>query len=194
MGVDHGRADIGVTEQFLYSPNISSGLKEMRGEAVAKCVRRHPFVDSGFLDGAMQSCLKNTFVHMVSMNGSVVRINRHFGGGKKELPLELICGFGGLACESIGKPDRTETSGKICIMQLPNHLLLCKHICNHGFWQHRHTILCSLAITDNQLPRSNIDVFNSQTQTLIVAQTAAVQNSSKQQISTFEMTKNGRNF
>ena len=39
----------------------------MRSEAVAKRVRRHPFVDSGFFDGAMQSGLENTLVHMVTM-------------------------------------------------------------------------------------------------------------------------------
>ena len=55
-------------------------------------------------------------------------------------------------------------------------------------------VLRSLAVTDNQLPRFNIDVFNSQTQTLIMAQTAAIQNSSKHQISTFEVTKDGCNF
>ena len=116
---------------FLNSSNISPGLQQMRSEAVAKRVRRHPFVDSGFFDGAMQSGLENTLVHMVTMNGSVVRINRHFRGGKEELPFELKCGVGCLACERIGKPDRTESIRKICIMQATNHLLLCKQICNH---------------------------------------------------------------
>ena len=45
-----------------------------------------------------------------------------------------------LVFERIGKPDRTESIREICIMQAPNHLLLCKHICNHGFWQHRQRI------------------------------------------------------
>ena len=63
-----------MTKYFLNSSYISPGLQEMRGKAVAKCVRRHSFVDSGFLDSAMQSALENTFVHMVTMNGTVVRI------------------------------------------------------------------------------------------------------------------------
>lgn len=132
MRVNHGGPDIGMTEQFLNSSNISPGLQQMRGKAMAKRVRRYSFVDSGFLGCAMQSALENTFVHMMPMNGTVVRINRHFRGGKEKLPFELICGAGCLACERIGKPDRTETSGKICIMQSPDHLLLCEYIFNHG--------------------------------------------------------------
>ncbi len=38
MGINHGRTDICMTEQFLYGSNIITVFKQMGGKAVAECV------------------------------------------------------------------------------------------------------------------------------------------------------------
>ena len=38
MGVDHGGADIGVAEQFLYGADVVACLEQVRGETMAKRV------------------------------------------------------------------------------------------------------------------------------------------------------------
>src|SRR5512139_3074985 len=47
MGVDHRRADIPVSEQFLYRPDVVAILEQMSGEGVAEGMAGDVFLDSG---------------------------------------------------------------------------------------------------------------------------------------------------
>ena len=52
MRVDHGCADVGVSQQLLDVPEISPRFQEMGREGVTKQVRRHPLLEAGPLCGA----------------------------------------------------------------------------------------------------------------------------------------------
>src|ERR687889_747050 len=56
-GIERGGIELGMSEQDLDDANVDVLLQQMRGEAVAQCVRRHPLADPGGLgcgvDGAV---------------------------------------------------------------------------------------------------------------------------------------------
>src|SRR5687768_5486442 len=56
-GIEGGGLELGMSEQDLDDTNVDVLLQQMRGEAVAQCVRRYPLADPGGLgrgvDGAV---------------------------------------------------------------------------------------------------------------------------------------------
>ena len=48
MRVNLGRTDIGMTEHFLHSAQIATGLQHMRSKAVAQHVRMYVAIDALF--------------------------------------------------------------------------------------------------------------------------------------------------
>lgn len=59
MRIDHGRAYVAMTQQFLHRAYVVTPLQQMRGEAVAQRMGRYRLVDSckpcGFLNRPLQS-------------------------------------------------------------------------------------------------------------------------------------------
>ena len=47
MGVDLGRADVGVAEHLLQRPQIAAARQQVGGERVAQRVRAHPVIQAG---------------------------------------------------------------------------------------------------------------------------------------------------
>lgn len=51
MRVNHGGADVGVSEQFLDGADVLAVFQQVRGEAVPQGMASGMFVDPGALDG-----------------------------------------------------------------------------------------------------------------------------------------------
>src|SRR5215471_9058365 len=51
--IEHGGLELGMTEQHLDHADVGVLLQEVGREAVAQCVRRHPFGDLGHVGGGM---------------------------------------------------------------------------------------------------------------------------------------------
>jgi len=66
VGVDHGRFNVAVAEQFLDGADIVAAFYEVGREGVAEGVAGGSFGESGFQDGFMDGTLEDGFVHVKS--------------------------------------------------------------------------------------------------------------------------------
>ena len=65
MGVDHGRADIRMTQQFLHRADVDPGLQQMSGKGVAQGVRCGRLGYSRFLHAALEGTLEGLILQVV---------------------------------------------------------------------------------------------------------------------------------
>ena len=66
MGVDHGRFDVLVPEQFLNGSDIIAVLKHMRGKRMTKGVARGMLDHSRLADGILDDTLHSRLMHVMS--------------------------------------------------------------------------------------------------------------------------------
>ena len=59
MCINHGRADVFVSHEFLDSTNIAAGLKQIRGKGMPEGMTSGVFDHSGLTDSLLQRPLKN---------------------------------------------------------------------------------------------------------------------------------------
>ena len=67
MRVDHGRLDVGVTEQFLHIADVGTGFEEVCGERVTQHVRRDAFENAGITRGLLHGILDPGVAHPPSV-------------------------------------------------------------------------------------------------------------------------------
>ena len=79
MGVDHGRAHVGVAEQALHGAYVGARLQQMRGERMAQGVHRGRLGDGGRHDRGAQIALQALLVNVVAMQRFASRILGHSG-------------------------------------------------------------------------------------------------------------------
>ena len=79
MGVDHGRADIGMAEQFLHRADVVAGLQQMRGKRMAQRVWRGWLVHRAGRHRTLEGCLERTFKQMMAAAHRAARVDRGFG-------------------------------------------------------------------------------------------------------------------
>ena len=92
--VDHGRFDVGMSEQRLHGADVLSGLEKVRRKAVPEAVRgeadREPSLAHSRLDGALDPLL----VEMMPSDMTAAGIGRMAVCGKDILPPPFIRGVG----------------------------------------------------------------------------------------------------
>lgn len=66
MGINHGRANIAVTEKRLDCANIIIGLQKMCGKTVAEGVRCNAFSEFCHSHGLIKSLLDMLFMQMIT--------------------------------------------------------------------------------------------------------------------------------
>ena len=71
VGIDHGRADIGMAEEFLNGSYIVPGFEQVRREGVAQAVGMNHFGNFGFLCGFLDRVLQDAFVDVVPRKGAL---------------------------------------------------------------------------------------------------------------------------
>ena len=76
VGVDHCRAHVTVTEQFLHRANVVPGFQQVRGKRVPEGVAGGRLRDSRLTHRCLYRSLQPLFVHMVSTSLPGTRINR----------------------------------------------------------------------------------------------------------------------
>src|SRR5205823_12773205 len=82
VGVDHCRAYVFVSEQFLYSAYVITCFEQVSGKAMAKGMTAGRLVEAGFVDGALHSLLNRCVGQMVSSRLAGAGIGGQRGGRK----------------------------------------------------------------------------------------------------------------
>ena len=90
VGVNHGGADVRVSQQGLDGANVRTPLQEMCGEAVAKRMRTDPLADSRLTDGVGNGLVDGAGVEMVAANLAGARVGGPMTGGEDVLPSPIV--------------------------------------------------------------------------------------------------------
>ena len=107
VGVDHCRAYILMTEEFLDGSNIIAILEQVRSEGMAQGVTTDALLNCGCASRLFNRTLQRGRIKMMAAFLSTARVTGTFGGGEKILPDELARGVGILGRECIGQIDFT---------------------------------------------------------------------------------------
>src|SRR5512146_1516042 len=113
MGVDHGRTNILMPQQFLNGTNVISVLQEMGGKAMPEGMARNVLADGGIPCRFLHSPLKSGRVDVVTTLFSGARVEGAFGGGKEVLPGKFTCRVRVFAVQGVGKVDFAQTGCQI---------------------------------------------------------------------------------
>src|SRR5262249_41553409 len=92
MRVDHRRADVPVSQEFLHRPDIVTVLEEMGREAVPQAVTSGALGDFGPNHRRPKRSLNDGFVEMAPVNSGGARLRMVTRSRKDPLPTPLTLG------------------------------------------------------------------------------------------------------
>ncbi len=85
MSVNHCRANVLVSQEFLHCPNIIARFEKVCGEAVAKRVAATVFHDASLADGRPDRFLNCPMREMMPARSPVTRVARDFSVREKHI-------------------------------------------------------------------------------------------------------------
>ena len=86
VGINHGRADIFVTKEFLNGANVITLYQQVCGKGMAQTVAIGTFDDSRRGHCSLECALQDTFGHVMPLFSSTARIDRNSRRRKNILP------------------------------------------------------------------------------------------------------------
>lgn len=174
MGIDHSRADVLVTEQFLNRADIVARLKQMRGEGVPEGVAagmlNYPGLADRFLDGPLKNRLMNVMPSLFT--GLLVPPAVFLW--EDPLPAPVSGGIGILALLGVGHLNTAPALGQVLLV---NPFDLLEVFLERGlerFGQHRYAILCAIAVAGKDLVAGEVYVLRSEAEAFHQAKTCAI--------------------
>jgi len=181
VGVDHGRADIRVTQQLLDCSNVGAGLEQVRGERMAQGVHGRRLGDAGGLDGGSQIALQAFLMQVVTaLHLAVTRIGGY--RWRREYP-EPGPAFG---CTRVFRRQgmwKMHTGTATGAIAEPN-LLRCIELLTQWFLQrarqHHHTVFAALSIADDDDLTHEVDILDPKSNPLEKPHSRAVQQPAQQ--------------
>ncbi len=116
MRVQHGRADVLVTEQFLNGPDVVTSFKEVRGERMPKCVAPGMLDHTGPADGLLDGLLQNRLGNMMPAFFAGLGVPPSMFLGKDPLPAPVLWHVGILAVQGVGQENTAPPLGQIFLV------------------------------------------------------------------------------
>jgi hypothetical protein len=117
VGVDHGRLDILMAQQFLYGANVVAGFEQVGSKGVAKGMRCDMLVDLSGVRGAAHGALQDRLIGMVAAHLFAARVDGESVGGEDILPEPLVGWVGLFAGQGEGQVDFSQPFGEVLLMQ-----------------------------------------------------------------------------
>ena len=175
VGVDHGGADVRVSQQGLDGANVRAPLQEMSGEAVPERMRTDPLADSRLADDSGNGLVDGTGVEVMPANLAGARVSGPMTSGEDVLPSPILVGVRVLAGQGVREIHLPITFLQILPM---NHLHTYK-VLFQGLYEllgeGRDTVLVSLAVAHREGLHLQVHVLDTESEALRDAQARAVQ-------------------
>jgi hypothetical protein len=175
VGVDHGGADVGMTEQLLDRADVVAPFEEVRREAVTQGMAAGGFGEACRLCGAADGALQNGFMLMVAAPFSGDRVEVVAGRREYPLPGPVARSAWVFLTECVRDLDRSGAGAEIIEVSPARAIEVGSEGPCDCVGQGHGAILPALALPDDELPASEIDVLDSQPHTLLKAQTSAIE-------------------
>jgi hypothetical protein len=164
VGVDHGRADVGVAEQFLDGADIVAGFEQVCGEAMTESVATNFLGEPGVDDGCLHTFLEEIFVPVVAAQHLVAGAGIHAESarGEEELPAQVRVGGGELLGERVGKPDAAVAAAKVAIVKAFDLVDLIVESSFGAEGEGDEAVFFAFAVADHDLLAGEIDIFDAE--------------------------------
>jgi len=162
VGVNHGRTDIGVSEQLLNRADIVAIFQQMGGKGMAHGVRAGWLRDAGLEPCIFDGLLENRLVEVVPPPLSRHSVGVVARGGEDPLPTPFLSSIGILAFQGIWQAHPSPSSPQVLLvpaLDLPEML-------KQGFLdcggEHRDPVLFPFAVSDHDLVLGEVGVLDPQ--------------------------------
>jgi len=175
VGIDHGGAEVLVTEEFLDGANVIPILEEVGGEGVAEGVATDAFLNAGFAGSRFDSALQTGGIQVVTTLFSAARIERASGSGKEVLPDQFTSSVGVFYFEGVGEVDFAETGLQVLFVEKPGALDLTAEVGEDGIGHGGDAVLFPFAIADSDGLVFEINILDAQAEAIHEAQAGAVE-------------------
>ncbi len=175
VGVDHGRLDVFVTEEFLNSADVVSGHQEVRGERVSEGVAACSLCESCISCGLFDGFLDHRFVEVVASDGIGSGVGAAGTGREDILPSPIDGGVWVLAFEGGRHVDSPKTIGEIPGVNFAYADEKVLYSLSAGTGQQGCSVFMAFAVADGDCAEGEVDVLDSEPQALEDPHSGAVE-------------------
>ena len=143
-------------------------------------MRRARLDDAGALCGQRHRLLDRAVAQVVAVHPAAARVGRTMGTGEHPLPTPGPRRLRVLQVQRAGQPHRAEALGEITLMQRTRASELLLQGRDQVLRQHRHPVLGALAVAHDDLAPRELDILDTQAQTLEQSHAGAVEQRGQQ--------------
>jgi len=166
VGVDHRRADILMSKEFLHGANVVARLKKVSGKGVTKGVARHAATHGDVLGGDGDRPLHHAGINVVAAHDARVALDVLPRRREYPLPPEVARGGGEFASQRVREHDGTVPAPQVTLVHTLHSpdLRLKRGDERVGKWGA--PVATSLAGAHNQLAPLKVEILDAQCATL----------------------------
>ena len=166
MSVNHRSAHITVTQEFLDGADVSSALKQMSREGMAKSVWCGMLSNPGFLYRLLDLTLKSRRMEVVPITPAIDSINERRSCREDPLPLEVSRCVGVFPSQGRRKWNSGEACSKVLPMKVSDTHEVCCKWGSRNSREWRPTVPVSFTGSNSYLVAAKVDVLYAKLQTL----------------------------
>ena len=164
MGVDLGRLDAVMAEQFLNGANIHAAFQQVCGEGMSQAVAGNRLENPGRASGLTDGLAQRVVMHVMPPQQARTRIETRVNRGEKPLPAELGAGCGVFRAQSVRQPDSGAAFPPVLLPEHTHPLELGLEVGSQSLGQHDSSVLGSFGLANDDLSAIEIQILHSQTQ------------------------------
>ncbi len=162
MGVDHGRADVLVTQEFLDCSDVVSILQEMRRKGVAQGVGARRLGDTRPANRLFDGPLDRGFVEVVPPPVAGLAVHVPTRRGEDPLPRPFPARVGILPVQPARQDYPAGPFEEIPLVLLPHPLKVSHELVLDRPREQGHPVLLPLAVPDQNVVQAEVHILDPQ--------------------------------
>lgn len=184
-----------MAEQPLNGADIVAVLEQVGGEGMAEGVGANALIgDAGGFGCTSNGFLQGAGIGVVAAGEAGARVDGEAIGWEGILPGPSARGVGKLEAQCVGQVDIGVPSSKVVLEGEPDVAQVASERGDDGFGQDGGAILEAFGLADDDLPVSEVEIFEAQADAFHEAQAAAVEELSHQKVGAGEVLEDGLDF
>ncbi|MEY2843032.1 MAG: hypothetical protein RI920_1069, partial [Pseudomonadota bacterium] len=189
MRVNHGGADIGMTQEFLHGADVIARLQQVRGKGMAQGMRRGLLTEPGQLNRLAKRPLKSHILHMVAPLDTRARTHAEPIRRKHPLPTPGLSVARVLGSQRMGHPHPRLIVCAIRFEHPAHPFKMLPQGLRQTLGQHDSAVFPALAITHDDGLVLEIHILDPQAQPLHQPHAGAIQQAAQQLVAWIERTQ-----
>ena len=194
MGVDHGGGDIFVAEEFLHRPNIRPAFEQVRRKGMPECMTTRRLLETGLDDSLLDCPLQQGFHEVMALLAAGAWIDGTFWSRKDVLPAPIPVGVGIFAFQRVGQMNGAEAFSEVFLVFDLHFRQVQLQRFFERFRENGDAVLFALAIADEDLLVTKVDVLHPEANTVHQAQAGAIEQIGHEPVGAGHLGQDGLDF